>query len=463
MREKEKLNQAFKKYGWDHQTLFSRPHWTRRHFFELIGTGVSGAFLTRKYAKAADLSSAGASPRGSARNVIFILLAGAPSHSDTFDLKIVPGVTPLSFAPETINGVLWPTGLLPKLGQRLSDFAIVRSVRAHAVVHSLAQVWTQIGRNPVAAFGSLAPNIGSIVAIEKEKDRLPGQIFPTFLALNSDGAVGPGYLSAEYAPFKVNAASAGIGNTQHPEGQATFGNRWRLLRSLDDTLRTDSPYGKTVDDYDAFYAAASGLMYNPVVNQAFAYTTAEVARYGNNPLGSACVVASKVLKADQGTRFIQITYGGWDMHTNIYTGGTLPARGKILDDAVSTLLDDLKANGLYDSTMIVMMGEFGRTVGPLTSGGGRDHWAQQFAFFAGGGVRGGAIIGSTDSTGRDTAEYGWSQSRYIWAEDIEATIYSALGIDWTTLRTDDPRMGRGFEYVPTNGPYPFVPVDELWG
>lgn len=84
--------------------------------------------------------------------------------------------------PQTADGVLWPTGLLPNLGNLLSDFAIVR---AHALVHSLAQTWTQIGRNPAAAPGNIAPNIGSAVAIEKEAERQLVQVFPTFLALNS--------------------------------------------------------------------------------------------------------------------------------------------------------------------------------------------------------------------------------------------------------------------------------------
>src|SRR5205085_5399253 len=148
-----------------------------------------------------------------AQNVVFILLAGAPSHTDTFDFKNVNGVTPTTFNPTTVNGVLWPAGILPKLGNLTSDFAIVRSMRAHAVVHSLSQTWIQIGRNPTAALGNIAPNIGSIVAIEKEKERRPSQIFPTFLALNSNGAVGPGYLPASYGPFKVTAWEGGIGHT----------------------------------------------------------------------------------------------------------------------------------------------------------------------------------------------------------------------------------------------------------
>jgi uncharacterized protein (DUF1501 family) len=107
------------------------------------------------------------------------------------------------------------------------------------------------------------------------------------------------------------------------------------------------------------------------------------------------------------------------------------------------------------------MGEFGRTVGPLNSQSGRDHYLQQSALFAGAGVRGGRAIGSTDKLGAVTADPGWSAKRDVKPEDIEATIYSALGIDWTTVRHDDP-LGRGFEYVPTTEGLQFAPIDELW-
>ena len=100
--------------------------------------------------------------------------------------------------------------------------------------------------------------------------------------------------------------------------------------------------------------------------------------------------------------------------------------------------------------------------GPAHGAGGRDHWPQQFAFFAGGGIKGGTIVGQTDAQGRDTVDYGWSQNRYVYPEDIEATIYSAVGIDWTTVRHDDP-LGRGFEYVPTDRPVPVHPGPRTLG
>ena len=184
---------------------------------------------------------------------------------------------------------------MPKLGRTsTSDFAIVRSMRSHALVHSLAQTWNQIGRNPAAALGNIAPNIGSIVAIEKDKERTPGQIFPTFLALNSNGAVGSGYLPADIRALQGHARRRR--HRQHHQsrrpGRAST-TAVNLLHSLDDSLRIDSPYGAAMEDYDDFYKAAQGLMYNPVVNSAFGFTTAESARYGSTALGNACLVARR--------------------------------------------------------------------------------------------------------------------------------------------------------------------------
>jgi hypothetical protein len=464
--EQDKINRWFRKYPWTYPPFHSRPHWTRRGFFEIVGAGVTGAFLTHRYARAADVSADGVATKNTAQNVIFILLAGAPSHTDTFDLKVINGTTPSSFNPTTVNGIMFPTGLMPKLANLTDSFAIARSVQAHAVVHSACQTWVQIGRNPLAALGNIAPNIGSVVAIEKDSQRKPSDIFPTFLALNSNGAVNQGYLSAQYAPFKVTPSTGGIANTTNSAsgGQSRFEGRFNLMNSLDGTLRTGAaPAPEDYANYNDFYVDAKELMYNSTVNQYFGYTAADSARYGPSSTGNAMLVASQILKANLGTRYIQITSGdGWDMHSNIYAANNLPAKAALLDNALSALIGDLKANGLFDQTLIVMYGEFGRTVGPLTSQAGRDHWPQQFCFFAGGGIKGGTLVGATDAQGRDTVDYGWSQNRYIYPEDIEATIYSAVGIDWTTVRHDDP-LGRGFEYVPKTGPFPYYPVHELWG
>jgi hypothetical protein len=339
--------------------------------------------------------------------------------------------------------------------------AIVRSVKPWALQHGLSQTWTQIGRSPAGVLGDVAPNLGAIVAVEKETERAANHIFPTFLALNSNSAIGSGYLPVDYSPFKLSPATNGLPDTANPDGQTRFDSKYALLAELDKSLRTANPYSRTMQEYEAFYEKGKALMYNDTVNQAFRFTAEEAAQYGSSGFGNACLVANKVLAVNNGTRYIMITLGGWDHHQDIYDLDNLPRQTRMLDDGVAQLFAGLKSSGQWNETLVVMMGEFGRTVGPLTSQNGRDHYSQQFAVFAGAGVRGGRAIGATDETGARTVETGWSRDRDIRFEDFEATIYSALGIDWTTVRYDDP-LGRGFYYVPESNQDLYGPLNELW-
>jgi hypothetical protein len=447
---------------------FRRPDWTRRGFFRLAGAGVTASFLAKEAkAQSGTCTSQGMTTLNTAQNVIFILMAGAPSHVDTFDFKNTAGVTPAAAAPETVNGNLWPTGILPNLSGMTSQFSVIRSVQAHALVHSLGQTWVQIGRNPAAALGNIAPNIGSVVAYQMAAQRQASHVLPTFLALNSDGAVSSGYLDATYAPFKVDPSTAGLPDATNSLGQSRWQEMYTQMHAEDDALRVNSPLGQSVVDMDNLYTLGTQLMYNSQVQSVFTYSSADSARYGNSSFGNALVVAKQALASNMGTRFIQVTIGGWDMHIDIYgeagnkNGTNIFSLGKTFDAGVSALINDLKASGMLENTLIVAVGEFGRTPN-FTAALGRDHWLNQFAFFAGGGVQGGRIIGSTDAQGANIVDNGWSQNRPVNPEDIEATIYSALGIDWTTICYNDP-FHRGFEYVPQSlGPDYYNPVNELF-
>ena len=463
----DKFNKFVNKYPHEHRTFFNRPHISRRNFFEIAGAGVTASWLSVRGAEACTVEATQpVTTQNTAKNVIFLLLAGAPSHTDTFDLKVLNGTTPAAFNPTMVNGTNWPMGLLPKLGAQLNNIALVRSMNAWALVHSLAQRWTQIGRNPAAALGNIAPNIGSVVAIETAAARLPNQVFPGFLALNSPSGADNGYLPATYAPFRVVPVITGIPNTTSTLGQARYNALFTRMHQIDDPLRVNSPLGTTVQDYDEFYAAANQLMYNPTVQQAFTYSATDSTRYGNTSFGNACLIAKQVLAANQGTRFIQITLGNWDMHQDIYglqnpKGNNLFTLCPQFDNGVGALLTDLESSGLLSNTLVVMAGEFGRTTGPVTPAGGRDHLLQQTVVFAGAGVHGGKVIGATNAAGSDTTDFGWSRNRYVKPEDVEATIYSAMGINWTTVRCDDP-FRRGFEYVPFSEQNLYGPINELW-
>jgi uncharacterized protein (DUF1501 family) len=276
----------------------------------------------------------------------------------------------------------------------------------------------------------------------------------------------------QFSPFKTQPDPGGLATTEHAAGEPRFRQRWDLLASIDGMLRApDSPLGEPAAGMANLYVNAENLMFNPLVADAFGFTEEESVRYGGTAFGNSCLVARKLVEADQGTRFIQVTLGGWDHHQGIYdrqevngrdVGRNIYAQCGEFDPAFAALINDLEASGHLDETLIVVSGEFGRTVGPLTNdNNGRDHYLQMFYAFAGGGVQGGKVIGETNPTGAFTVDTGWSRFRDIRPEDIEATIYSALGINWTKVRYDDP-LGRGFEYVPNSDEDAYAPVDELW-
>lgn len=463
MKGQEKFDKFVNRYPHSHQFFFDRPFLTRRSFFNMLGAGVSGFFLNGN----AFSQNTGVVARGNpkliskAKNVIFILLTGAPSHTDTFDLKVVNGVTPSSFGADTINGVLFPAGLMPKLATALPDMTILRSMRSWALQHNLAQAWAQIERSPAAALGDIAPHFGSIISAEKVGERRPTDTFPTFLALNANDAVGAGYLPSAYSPIKFSPQTVGFPDTTNVDGVSRFNNKWDLLHKLDGSLRTNSPLGEEANDMEGFYQAGKGMMFNSKVDAAFRYTTAESQKYGNSGFGNACLTAYKVLAQDAGTRAIHISFGSWDHHQNIYEATVLPRMTTQLDNGLGTLLADLKSSGLLNDTLVVMMGEFGRTVGRLTGQMGRDHYLQQFAVFAGAGVKGGRALGSTSESGGQTAEWGWGRERDFRTEDVGATIYSAMGINYTNIRYDDP-FRRGLEYIPYADQDLYAPIEELW-
>jgi uncharacterized protein (DUF1501 family) len=217
-----------------------------------------------------------------------------------------------------------------------------------------------------------------------------------------------------------------------------------------------------------FYTSARTMMYDAVVNNAFRFSAADQQKYGNSGFGAACVTARNVLTADLGVRYIQITLGGWDNHSNIYApnNGIYPS-ARQLDAGVGNLIADLasmpgtKGGTMLDETLLVVKGEFGRTVGNLNGQQGRDHYYIHSTLIGGGGISGGQALGKTTPDAAYIESPGWIEDRPVYAEDIAATIYSALGINYTTVRHDDP-LGRGFEYIPQNQAWLGTPITELF-
>jgi len=413
-----------------------------------------------------DVKAVKPSLHNTARNCILIFLSGAPSHVDTWDLK--EGTwTPANFDPTSYGTFRFPQGLMPNTASQLDKVCIVRNGLAWAAVHSLAQTWAQIARNPSGATGAIAPHIGAVVALEAQINQQPGDVLPGFVSINQLMA-GSGYLPARYAPFPVTASQNGLAALTHPDGTARFADRWNLIQKVDDD-RTSGGLGRNASDMDAFYDQAKALFDTPEIARTFAYTAQEYARYGSTGFGGSLVVARNLVAARRGTRFVQVSLGGWDNHSGIYTAnGGIYAPMKSFDPAFGALLADLagtsgSATGktLLDETLVVVIGEFGRTVGALNAQAGRDHFLRMSVVFAGGGVKGGRAIGATDPTGANATNFG-ILGRDARPEDVTSTIYSALGIDYTTVRHDDP-LNRGFEYVPFAKDGTYGPIEEVFG
>ncbi|MBM3810824.1 MAG: DUF1501 domain-containing protein [Acidimicrobiia bacterium] len=460
---KDRFGIDWKRIAEDHgpgSPFWRRPALTRRNFFRHASGAVGGYFLLPEL-NTETIARAQPTLMGTAKNCIFILMRGGPSHIDTFDLK-EGSWTPRELEPTTFGNIRWPRGLMPKLADQMDSIALVRSVKAWALVHGLAQVWAQIGRNPVAGSSKIAPHIGSVAAIELSGQQQDATL-PAFVSLNVTSGIGQGYLPPENAPFFSVPNGSGLGNSRHNDGNARYDRRYGLLLEMDSPLRSSPELGAAPYQTGTYNLAARKLVYNSKVDEIFTFDAQERTRYGTTNFGNSCIAARNMLRARSGARFIQITTTDWDHHDNIWgsptTGHYLRARE--FDPALAALIEDLKSDGLLNETLIVAMGEFGRTVGNLTATRGRDHLAQQAVLFAGGGIRGGRVLGSSNAAGNGTAEPGWSGSRDIRAEDIEATMYSALGIDWTTIRRDDP-LGRGFEYVPGGAAGIYKPIHELW-
>lgn len=430
----------------------------RRQFLQRLGLGTAAltAMPVLSKVNSQTLSrKVGTNPRGTARNLILINLDGGASHVDTFDLK-VGSWTPSNFEPVTVgNGIQMAAGLFPNLVQQADKFSVLRCLNGNEAVHARAAYIVQTAQSFNPVFAREQPHIGSIIALELENQRKESDILPPFLAANGN-VQGPGMLASSYAAFPYNAED-GILGLSHPDGQALFNKRYASLNRLDGSRSQLASQGAAISDFHNFYTLGEAMMYEPSVDEAFAASEADMARYGANSFGVSCINAVNALAQNKGTRVIQLNQGGWDHHYDIYSlneANNIYAQTQTLDQALAAMLEDLAAKpgvqggSLLDDTLVVCYGEFGRTPGVLTGNGGRDHYPYaNSALIAGGGTLAGQAFGATDPEGWAIIDQLWSENRYITTFDMVATIYSAMGIDWSKEIADTP-SGRVYEYTP---------------
>lgn len=435
-------------------------HLTRREAFRLLG-GVSMSaywFLPLGAPPRAQAQSR-VKPRGTARFCIFVMLDGGQSHLDGWDLKEGKWTPPDFDVREVKPGVKWPMALYPRLARQLDRVTLLRSMEAWDSVHGRAQYYVQAGHALNPALQKEIPPVGSVVAMELASQRRATDTLPPYVALNvtqsQAGLLKSGFLPASYSPFHIDTATSLSAYSPDPSTKEDFERRWQLLKTFDARLRNDpSLAAKAYRDYNDHYEGAVKLMSDPRTGKLFASSAEEKQRYGSTITGDACVIARNLIEADAGTRFIFLQQNGWDHHRDIYSEKNFYKLSRDLDAALASLIDDLatrkRADGrsLLDETMLITMGEFGRTPGALTPGlNGRDHYQYAMtALMAGGGIKGGQIVGKTDETGAKVIESGWDLKRSVYMEDIVTTVYSAMGIDWTKKVSGTP-SGRDFYFI----------------
>jgi hypothetical protein len=452
---------------------------TRRELLQYGGFGLLGASLNTMWPLQlrAAANAKKVTPRGNARNVVFYEISGAISHIESFDFKDNPA-TPKDFQVTKLpTGIHFPVNFFPRITNIMDRVAIMRSFVSHEEVHLRGQYYVQAGRPLNVAFAKEIPSVGSVVAAELESRRRETDTFPTYVSFNLEtnqvGALSTGFLPPQFSVFDLAPDQALKGMALDQKAIELIEERWRVLEGLRDLNRKNMKgFGRQVDSFEDFSITAKKLLTDPRWPAAFQLTDEDRKRYGNTGPGLSCALARNVLREDGGTHYIHICQHGWDHHRRIWDRTTPDNHYKLISDfdpALASLIEDLATTPskatpgkmLLDETLVVFMSEFGRTPGPLNHILGRDHHKHVFpAMFAGAGVKGGLVAGASDSDGAKCVETGWHRKEQPRIENVVATIYSALGIDWTKEAHNLP-SGRTYVYVDPLGANGFIPNDDI--
>jgi hypothetical protein len=413
---------------------------TRRDVLRLSAAGVLGGSLSGWLGRLAD---AAGPPSTLKRSCILLWMNGGPSQMDTFDLK--PGHAnggPFKEISTRVPGIKISEHL-PKIAAFMEQIALVRSMTGREGEHGQATFLTHTGyvpRGPIQY-----PPLGAHVG--RQLGRADADL-PNFVSIApnrtfSQGSYGPGFLGPRYAPLIVgesrlgyrppdgdSAADLQVENRALPAGtsQARFDARLEIARELQRDFVSQHP-DALAQSHQTAYERAVGLMSSAAARALNVEEESAATRdaYGRNLFGQGCLLARRLV--ERGVPFVEVTLGGlggigWDTHFNNFD--TVRQLSGMLDAGWSALLADLRQRGLLDTTLMVWMGEFGRTP-RINSSKGRDHYPQAWtAALAGGGIRGGQVIGRTSPDGTTVDKQPVTIPTFL------ATVYRALGIDVTT-------------------------------
>ena len=380
------------------------------------------------------------------KSLIVLWMSGGPSHMDTWDLK--PGQSTggeFKAIPTAANGVQISEHL-PTVAKQMQHLSIIRSLVTNEGSHERGRVLLHTARqpNPATEF----PSIGSVTThlLTAKELALPG-----FISIGRP-ADGPGFLGMNYAPFTVQNPGQPPTNIKTPGevDELRIRRRQQLFYEVEENFQANlAPHlGSPVKNDEKFKARGDASQaHKDIYGKAFSLVAAKdkkvfdlsnekaslLAEYGNNNFGRGCLLARRLVEA--GVSCVEVDLGGWDNHGQIFP--TLKdQRLPTLDKGMGTLVKDLADRGLLQNTVVVWMGEFGRTP-RINQNAGRDHWARCWSVVVGGGaLKGGMVYGSTNRDGTEV------QQNPCNVGDLFATIYRGLGLDPTRQIRDT--IGRPF-------------------
>lgn len=428
----------------------------RREFLRLGSLAAGGVTL-------ADLLRQRASA-GEARNdtaVIQVFMCGGPSQHDTFDPKpLAPAECRPFDSIETAMPGVRVTEFFPRLAAIFDEFSVIRSVHHGDGSHNHSVHWLQTGRYPdKLVFGqNQFPASGTVISRYRGANAhgLP----PNVAIPNGFYYSTAAYLGSRHDPLEIpdpNKPDFDVPNLKLIDGITTsrLDDRLQILRGLDRYRRDVDTRGQFAA-LDAFHTAASDMLSGPAVRRAFDISSEDPRlrdRYGRTRLGQGCLLARRLVEA--GVTFVNVKdyeFFEWDLHGTVGGPGIegTKTKGPHLDMALSSLIIDLRERGLIDRVLVQVFGEFGRTSNINTTAG-RDHWGNVFtALFAGGGLRHGQVIGSSDAKGALPLD------RPLGPCDLLATMYKFMGIS-TELSPPD-YSGRPIPLLPGG-----EPIREMFG
>ncbi|HIG80645.1 MAG TPA: DUF1501 domain-containing protein [Verrucomicrobiales bacterium] len=410
---------------------------TRRRMLGLSSATMLGMPIAQMLARA------GETQKAKAEHVILFWCGGGMSHIDTWDPKpgrpVAGEFSPINTSAEGVQ----ISSIFPQLAKQMHHAALIRSIAGTNGAHGRASYQLQTSYNQSASL--IHPGIGSIVA--HEKDRL-GDL-PSFITI-SGNARRAGYLGQRCEAYFVGRPGEKDPYLAFPAGITQLRGNKRLdilaRMNLRNARGLDADKAKAVDTATR---EAVNLMRSPAL-KAFELkgeNPKTVARYGDTPFGRGALLARRLVET--GVRFVQVNRGGFDTHNNNFPA--MQNHGDVMDPALASLISDLAASGKLAKTLVLVLSEFGRTP-RINTNAGRDHHARCFScFIAGGGIRGGQVIGKSDEDAMLPAE------RPVNPHDLHASLCHALGID--AAKEVKTPLGRPMRLINEGA----KPVMELFG